>query len=54
MSDLWELRKKYIERANFTNEVCNSTPEVKDILKIFWTRGEIAHDVLLPVVRFPC
>ena len=39
------------------------TPEVRDTLKILWKRGEIAplgaisplfHNILLPVVRFPC
>ena len=33
-----------IAQPNLTNEVCNLTPGVKDVLKIFWKRGEIAHN----------
>ena len=32
-----------MEQSNFTNEVCNLTPGVRDVLKIFWKKGEIAH-----------
>ena len=48
ISVLWhivivELKKKINRTAKFTNEVCNLTPKVRDVLKIFWKRGEIAH-----------
>ena len=36
--------EKQIDQPNFTNELCNFTPEVGDVLKIFRKRGEIAHD----------
>ena len=51
-------------KATFNKCICNLTPEVTDILKILWKRGEIApkegaisslfHNILLPVVRFSC
>ena len=46
--------------ATFNKWICNLTPEVRDILKILWKRGEIGaisplfHNILLPVVRFSC
>ena len=43
--------------ATFNKCICNLTPEVRDILKILWKRGEIASlfpNILLPVVRFSC
>ena len=43
--------------ATFNKCICNLTPEVRDILKILWKRGEIAlsppfHNILLPVIIF--
>ena len=32
-----------VELPHFTNEVSNLTPKVRDVLKIFCKRGEIAH-----------
>ena len=37
-----ELRKKLIRLTTFNKYMCNLTPEVRDILKILWKRGEIA------------
>ena len=37
--------------------ICNLTPEIIDLLKIVWKRRAISplfHNILLPVVRFPC
>ena len=44
------------QTATYNRCICNLTPEVRDILKILWKRGEIAlfHNILLPVVRFLC
>ena len=35
-----EIRKK-IGTTTFHKRICNLTPEVRDILKILWKRGEI-------------
>ena len=54
------IEEKINRTTTFNILVCNLTPEVRDILKILWKRGEIApisslfHNILLPVVRFPC
>ena len=37
-----EFRKKMNRTANFNKCICNLTPEIRDILKILWKRGEIA------------
>ena len=52
-----ESRKKQTEQPHFTNEYIIRLQKLRDILKILWKRGEIAplfHNILLPVVRFPC
>ena len=41
----------------FHKWICNLNPEVRDILKKMWKRGEISpifHNILLPFVRFSC
>ena len=56
-----ELRKK-IRTTTFNKYICNLTPELRDILKILWKRGEIAPQeqfllfstTFLLVVRFSC
>ena len=59
--------KKITPTTTFNKWIFNLTPEVRDILKILWKRGEIAprrncylgaistlfHNILLPVLRFP-
>ena len=37
-----EVRKKINWTTTFNKWICNLTPEVRDILKILWKRGEIA------------
>ena len=37
-----EVRKKINRTTTFNKSICNLTPEVRDILKILWKRGEIA------------
>ena len=44
------IEKKLNQTTTFNKCICNLTPEVRDILNIFWKRGEIA--ILLPVIRF--
>ena len=57
ISDLQNWRKMN-RTTTFHKWVCNLTPEVKDIMKILWKRGGAIsphfHNILLPVVRFPC
>ena len=51
------IEEKIIRTASFNKYICNWTPEVRDILKILWKRGEIAplfHNIFLPVVRYSC
>ena len=36
-----EFRKKMNRTATFNKCICNLTPEITDILKILWKRGEI-------------
>ena len=58
-----DLRKKIIRTTTFNKYICSWTLGVRDILKILWKRGEIAHEeqflffftiFFLPVVRFSC
>ena len=37
------IEKKIIRTTTFNKYICNLTLEVRDILKILWKRGEIAH-----------
>ena len=37
-----EVRRKINRTTTFNKWICNLTPEVRDILKILWKRGEIA------------
>ena len=37
-----EVRKTINRTTTFNKRICNLTPEVRDILKILWKRGEIA------------
>ena len=42
--------------STFNKWICNSTPEIRDILKILWKRGAISplfHNILIPVVSGP-
>ena len=45
-----------INRTTFRKWIVCWTPDVNDILKILWKSGEspLFHNILLPVVRFPC
>ena len=36
------IEEKRIRLTTFNKYMCNVTPEVRDILKILWKRGEIA------------
>ena len=36
------IEEKLIRLTTFNKYMCNLTPEVRDILKILWKRGEIA------------
>ena len=36
------IEEKQIRLTTFNKYMCNLTPEVRDILKILWKRGEIA------------
>ena len=51
------IEDKINRTTTFHKCICNMGPEVRDILKILWKRGEIAsprfHNILLPVVRLP-
>ena len=52
-----EIRKTIHRTTAFNKWICNLTPEGRDILKILWKRGAISplfHNILLPVLRFPC
>ena len=47
--------KKINRTATFHKLICDLTPEVRDILKILWKKELFfLHNILLPVVRFPC
>ena len=57
------IEEKINRTTTFHNWICHLTPEVRNILKILWKRGDIAPkrsnfssfiNILLPVVRFPC
>ena len=56
------IEAKINRTTTFHKWIRNLTPEVRDILKIMWKRGEIGagafsslfHNILLPVVRFSC
>ena len=37
-----ELRKTINQTTTFNKRICNLAPEVRDIMKILWKRGEIA------------
>ena len=52
------IEEKIIRTTTFNKYICNWTPEVRNILKILWKRGERAisplfHNIL-PVVKFSC
>ena len=57
LSSIEKIRNR---TTTFHKRICNLTPEVRDILKILWKRGEIRaishlfYSILLLVVRFPC
>ena len=36
------IQEKVIRTTTFNRYICNLTPEIRDILKILWKRGEIA------------
>ena len=46
---VFEKKIGKIEQPHLTN-VCNFTPEVRDILKIMWKRGEIAPFLLFSTI----
>ena len=57
------IEEKINQTTKFHKLICNLMPEVRGILKILWKRGEkmllrsnfsAFHNILLPVVRFPC
>ena len=47
-----ELIEKIIQTTTFNKYICNWTPEVRELLKILWKRGEIASP--LPQYFFTC
>ena len=51
---IWRIKEKINQTTTFHKLICNLIPEVRDLLKILWKRGELGAKFLLFCTIFCC